>query len=307
MEAELVRYLQRLFPTPAGTPVPNGDDAAVVATASRTAITVDTQQEGVHFRWGWAPPARLGARLVGVVLSDLAAMGARPRCGVLSLLIPAGVSLRDVRGYLRGVAVRAASESFAIVGGDVSTAAGFGAVLTALGDAPRRPLLRAGGREGDLLCVSGPVGEAAWQLRQRLAGRKGRLDRWLRPPSRISLGMRLAADRRVHAAMDISDGLFLDAGRLAAASGLGLELSLEAVPLTAPLRRALRGAPLDLRLAAIGGGEDYELLAAVDPRYPVPAGLTPIGSLGGPRQILLVNGDPQPWPAAGWLHGRPAR
>lgn len=302
MESKLIPYIQALFPQPEDAPVPNGDDATVVSTTDRTAVTVDTQIENVHFQWAWGTPGQLGARLVGVVLSDLAAMGARPRHGVLSLMVPPGYPLVRVKAWLRGVRQRSLQEGFSIVGGDVTNAQAFGAVLTAFGEAPARPLQRNGASPGELLCVTGPIGEPSWELASLLAGRRKQARRWLVPPSRVGLGQALAANERVTAAMDISDGLFIDARRLARASGVGVCIDLDRIPRTSPVVRALKGLTREAQMKLLGGGEDYELLVAVKPDGAIPEGLIPIGHITS-KNMLISSGDHRfSWPSAGYLH-----
>jgi thiamine-monophosphate kinase len=300
MEKSLVTWLQATFPGAQGL-VANGDDAAVVKTSPLTAVTVDTQIEDVHFRWAWGKPQELGARLVGIALSDLAAMGAKPSYGVLSLTIPKGFSPLRVRTYVQGLAARAKAEGFAIVGGDVANGAAFGAMLTALGEAPAQPLRRTA-RRGDWLCVSGPVGQAGVELKALLAGTQKRAPRWLTPPSRLKLGHLLAVTPGVRGAMDISDGLFLDARRMAENAGLGLHIDGAAIPVEPAVRKALAGLSAREFLAALGGGEDYELLVATAPNAQVP-GVVPIGRFVVTGFTVEVDGKKLPWPKVGHLHG----
>jgi thiamine-monophosphate kinase len=300
VEARLVKLLQELFPAQ-GEFVPNGDDAAVVKTGALTAVTVDTHVAGVHFQWPWATPEQLGARFVGVVLSDLAAMGANPHFGVLSLLLPKGASFSVLSKFLRGIARRAASESLVIVGGDVASAAGFAAVMTALGEAPPLPLRRTA-RAGDLLCVSGPIGRPAFELQRLLRGEKFRPSRWMNPPSRIALGRQLAHTQGVQGAMDISDGLFLDARRMAERSSLGLRIDADAIPMEPVVRKAVAGLPPVKQFELIGGGEDYELLVAVKPKAVVPD-LIPIGRFVPNGFSVTSQGRDYAWPKAGFFHG----
>lgn len=303
METQVVNLLLKMFPA-AGQIVPNGDDCAVLRTSPRTAITVDTHVEGVHFQWAWAKPQELGARFVGVVLSDLAAMGARPQYGVLSLLLPKKFAVNTVRRFAEGMAARAKAEGFSIVGGDVANGTSFSAVLTALGAAPKKPLRRTA-RRGDLLCVSGPLGGAGADLRRLMGGESFSPSRWLCPPSRLALGRRLAQSPGVHGAMDISDGLFLDARRLGSAAGLGVEIDASAIPLDH--RLAAWGTPgsapggAKAWLAAVGGGEDYELLVAVKPGH-IPAGLIPVGRFVSSGYTVLWQEKRFPWPKVGHLH-----
>ena len=302
-ETQLVRLLQELFPGRRGTLLANGDDAAVLRTTSATAVTVDTQTENVHFYWSWASARALGRRLVGVTLSDLAAVGALPRHGVLSLTVPRELSSRRLKAYLQGVRQRAAAEKFEIVGGDVTAGPDFAAVLTALGAAPQSLLRRDRARKGDWLCVTGPLGGAAFELRGLLSGRRVRAAHWLEPPSRLAIGRRLARTPGVHAAMDISDGLFLDSRRLAEASGLGACIELERIPVDRRVGKMPTGAAKKSWLGLVGGGEDYELLVCVDPNTAVPRGLTPIGRMVARGFSVTADGCRLGWPRAGYLHG----
>lgn len=300
LESRLIPLLHELFPG-MGSVVPNGDDAAVVKTSALTAVTVDTQIENVHFRWSWAKPEHLGARLVGVVLSDLAAMGALPRYGVLSLQLPKNIDFKRVSGYVRGMARRAAAENFSIVGGDVAVSAGFAAALTAFGEAPPLPLRRTA-KPGDLLYVTGPIGQAGYEVRRLISGDEFKAARWLTPPSRVTLGRELARTVGVRGAMDISDGLFLDARRMAAAAGLGLEIDGRAIPVDPKVRARLGDLKPEAFLKAIGGGEDYELLVAAGPKIPLPM-LAPIGRFVERGCSVRWEGRKLAWPKAGHWHG----
>lgn len=300
LEERLIPVIHKLFPA-VGLVVPNGDDAAVVKTSPLTAVTVDTQVADVHFKWSWAPPELLGARLVGVVLSDLAAMGALPRYGVLSLQLPKGVAFKRVTGYLRGIARRAQVEKFQVVGGDVTVSAGFAAALTAFGEAPPLPLRRTA-KPGDVLYVSGPVGQAGYEVRRLISGEQFKAARWLTPPSRVTLGRELARTVGVRGGMDISDGLFLDAKRMADAAGLGLEIDGLAVPVDPQVRGGLAHLKPEAFLKAIGGGEDYELLIAAAPKTPLPM-LAPIGRFVARGFGVDWHGRKLAWPHVGHWHG----
>jgi thiamine-monophosphate kinase len=235
------------------------------------------------------------------VLSDLAAMGATPQYGVLSLQVPRGFSIPTLRRFAEGIGERATLERFKIVGGDVTNGPAFGAVLTALGAAPPRPLLRTA-KLGDVLCVSGPIGGAAADLRRLLDGEHFQPSRWLSPPSRLVMGQRLARLSSVHGAMDISEGLFLDARRMADAAGLGLELVGEAIPVDERVVLRPAGTSVSVWLARLGGGEDYELLVSVREGR-VPQGLTPIGRFVPRGFHVLWSGKKFSWPRTGHLHG----
>jgi thiamine-monophosphate kinase len=200
-------------------------------------VTQDALVEGVHFRFdliGWRD---LGYRAAAVNLSDLAASGADPEALVVTLAVPAEAELDDVLELYEGLN----EPGVPIVGGDTSRAELMTLSVTALGRSERVPG-RGGARPGDVLVVSGPLGAAG------AAFRDGRL---ARPPLRLAEGKELAA--MAHALLDISDGIAVDAGHIAARSGVRCVIDLEHVPFA-------EGAELE----DAGFGEDYELLAAVD-------------------------------------------
>jgi thiamine-monophosphate kinase len=200
-------------------------------------ITQDALVEGVHFRFdliGWRD---LGYRAAAVNLSDLAASGADPEGLVVTLAVPSEAELDDVLELYEGLN----EPGVPIVGGDTSRAQLVTLSVTALGRTDRVPG-RGGARPGDVLVVSGPLGAAG------AAFRDGRL---ARPPLRLAEGKELATT--AHALLDISDGLAVDAGHIAARSGVRCVIDLEHVPLAEAAK-----------LEDVGFGEDYELLAAVE-------------------------------------------
>lgn len=245
------------------------DDAAVLAPPLGRDIvaTHDLLAQGVHFI-GDEPPADLAHKLLAVNLSDLAAMGARP-LGVLLGLGLAGQDSDWVDAFAAGLGEAASHWSAPLLGGD--TVMGLDRLvlgLTALGQvAPGRALSRAGARPGDQLWVSGSIGDAGLGL----AVAQGRIEapadacasvlaRYRRPEPRLALGAALAEAGLASACLDVSDGLLIDAARLAEASGVRAVIDLPAVPLS----RAAEALGAD-RLAAATAGDDYELLFAAPP------------------------------------------
>jgi thiamine-monophosphate kinase len=241
-----------------------GDDCAVVATpAGRLLLTVDALVEQVHFRPGWLTPRQLGRKAFLVNASDVAAMGGTPRWCVLQLAAPSQTPAADLAAISHGVAQAAAAAAASLVGGNLSRARELSVTVALIGAAPPRPLTRAGARVGDLLYVTGRLGEAALGVRQLARDRGARgaaVQRFRVPPSRWRAGARLAHSGLVSAMIDVSDGLVQDLGHLCAASRVGAQVALERVPCTASVRRT--GMAL-----ALTGGEDYELLCAVPARH----------------------------------------
>jgi thiamine-monophosphate kinase len=241
-----------------------GDDCAVVALGDRRLLlTVDTLVEGVHFRRGWLTPRQLGRRAFEVNASDVAAMGGVPRWCVLSLAAPATTPAGDLAAISRGVAAAAVAAGARLVGGNLSRARELSVALTLVGEAPAQPVTRAGARPGDLLFVTGSLGEAALGvrlLRRDPDARGAPVRRFRAPRARVRAGALLAGGGLAAAMIDVSDGLLQDLTHLCVASGVGARVELSRVPCSARVRHAGR-------LLALAGGEDYELLCAIPARH----------------------------------------
>jgi thiamine-monophosphate kinase len=253
-----------------------GDDAAVIA-AERGAVevlTTDALVEGVHFDRRFVPPAAIGHRALAVNLSDLAAMGARPRAALLSLMLPAALPIVDLDGFMDGLLALADAHRLTLIGGNVTRTPGPLTIdVTAIGSArPRRLLTRQGARPGDEVYLTGSVGDAAvgLQVLREAAGDSGVTscrERYLRPVPRVRAGLLLAGNRAASSCMDLSDGLADAARQVAARSGVGMILDASALPIAAATRAWLEARRLDPVRTALSGGDDYELLFTVRPAY----------------------------------------
>jgi thiamine-monophosphate kinase len=262
-EAAFIDLLRALARDPAARGLM--DDAAVLEVGgARLVLTHDMIVEGVHFLPD-DPPADIAWKLVAVNLSDLAAKGATPLGALLGYAL--GKADWD-RAFAEGLRAALAAFDMPLLGGDTvampaECARALG--LTAIGRADGPVPSRGDARPGDELWVSGAIGDAGAGLALLRAGEAepARLvERYRRPRPRLEAGRRLAQLAR--AMMDVSDGLLIDAGRMAAASGCGVAIALEAVPLSADYL-ALRGEGRTARLAAATAGDDYELLFAAPP------------------------------------------
>jgi thiamine-monophosphate kinase len=250
-----------------------GDDAAVILPGRGReywSITTDMLIEHVDFRREWTNPGWLGFKSLSVNLSDLAAMGARPKFFIVSLALPSGLSPeRWIRQFYKGLFELADSQGALLIGGDLShSESDIMISVTAFGESlKRRVLYRSGGRPGDRLYVTGVLGKSAAGLQLLLAGcihpRKGPQKEAVRahqrPEPRCNAGIWLAQSSLVSCMMDISDGLSTDLARLCRSSGVGAEIEASAIPLF-PQSSSWNCDPLAL---AFHGGEDYELLFAV--------------------------------------------
>jgi thiamine-monophosphate kinase len=236
-----------------------GDDAALVPMGDTTlCASIDCAYEGVHFRTDWLTFEEIGWRAGAAALSDLAAEGAKP----LGLLVSLGLPQTDNReprtdpgaDIMAGIAAVATSVGAKVLGGDLIKSDKYLVDVCVLGTA-RHPVRRAGARPGDALWVTGTLGGSLLALRRLKAGQVlhgGLRSRVAHPEPRIAAGEWLAAQGAT-AMIDISDGLSGDAGHLAAASQVALEIALERLP-------CWEGAD---PLTAVASGEEYELLVAL--------------------------------------------
>lgn len=244
-----------------------GDDAAVLAPPPGHEIvaTVDTVVADVHFPAG-AAPEDIGYKALAVNLSDLAAMGAEPAWITLALTLDAPTAAW-VDAFAAGLTELAAEHGAMLVGGD-TTRGPLSVTVQAIGHLPAGSALRrSGARPGQVVCVTGTLGDAALGLELALGQRSDTLESaaWLktrlaRPTPRVQAGQALRPS--AGAAIDVSDGFAVDLGRLAAASGCGARIDVDALPASPALAAAVES---EARWRCqLGGGDDYELCVALD-------------------------------------------
>lgn len=230
-----------------------GDDGALLRPKAGfdLVMVTDTLVEGTHFKAG-ASPHSIGHRALAVNLSDLAAMGATPAWALLALTLPSTDEFW-IKEFAGGFLALARQHDLALVGGD-TTRGPLSVTVQAVGYVPHgRGLRRSGARVGDVVLVSGTLGDAAAGLHDSNEYLRGRFDY---PTARIALGESLLDV--ASAAMDVSDGLLADLAKLTAASGVGATLEIENLPLSESLL-AVQGLEVARRFA-LTGGDDYELL-----------------------------------------------
>lgn len=288
------------------------DDAAVLTSqvGMDIVVTQDALVEGVHFPPG-ETPEDVAARFIRVNLSDLAAKGAEPFAWLQTLAWSPDWPLDRRRAFARGLAEEAVAFGLTLLGGDtVSTPGPLVISGTFFGRCPKGGMTpRSGARPGDLLLVSGPVGDG-WLGLQAVTGSlddpSGRLARkFRRPEPRLDLRSSLRACAR--AAADVSDGLIADARHIAVASRCGVRLALEEVPLSRMAADWLAQRPDEAvaRCALASGGDDYEIVLAAAPVHRArleAAGCTVIGAfVDGPSQVLLYGAELAAGPG-GWRH-----
>ena len=319
-ERGLIQRIRGRFPTPPNSlHIGIGDDAAVTAgvRGELEVLTTDALVEGVHFDLRFSSFADVGYKALAVNVSDLAAMGGTPRLALLSLILPDRLSVADVDGLLDGFAAMAGEAKVVLAGGNITRTPGPLVVdVTAVGHVrPRRLLTRAGGKPGDILYVTGSIGAAAAGLGMLRADPEpashpdlaSLADRHRRPTPRLRMGALLGRTRCASACMDLSDGLADAAAQIAQASGTGALIDAESLPIADAARRWFVSQGVDPIRAAMAGGDDYELLFSVPPRFRgrlrtvnqqargVP--ITRIGELTASPAILLKrDGAPEPLP-----------
>lgn len=248
-----------------------GDDAALwrPTPGAMAALTTDTMIEGVHFTRGTTPWRDLGWKSLAVNVSDLAAMAAAPRVGLVTLALTGDEAVSDLDDLYAGIGELASAYGLRVVGGDTVRAPQVQVGFTVVGEAPvvdgePQTLYRHTARPGDLLVVTGTLGDAAGGLRLLLEGRKGPVSlvaAHRRPMPRVREA-RWLYEQGVRCATDNSDGLAREAALVATASGVGARIDAPALPISADLGAAFGDAALGL---ALTGGEAYELVLAMPP------------------------------------------
>ena len=309
VETDFVNWLLSRIPADARLEVPPGDDAAVLRPPAmrRTVVTVDMLMEGTDFILGPdCPPRAVGHKALAVSLSDLAAMGARPEAALVAVSLPRHGGDALGHGLHEGIAALAAEHGVTLAGGDTNAWDGPLVVsTTAIGSVPPgRAWRRDGARPGDLLVATGRFGGSL-------------LGRHLAVAPRCREALLIAGQFEVHAAIDVSDGLSLDLGRMMAASRVRGAIVLADVPIHPDAVRMSRlpddgRSPLDHALA---DGEDFELLLAMPPeaaralvaaagRPPLDLPITIIGAVepGEGLVAIAADGSRSPLEPRGFLH-----
>jgi thiamine-monophosphate kinase len=270
-ERALITAIRREFPAKKGSLVLGiGDDAAVVrGRGIFHLLTTDLLVEDVHFTASLYPPYYLGRKSLNVNLSDIAAMGGRPRFALLGLALRKGLKAGWLEEFFRGLKAAAEEAGVGLIGGDISAGNKIVVSATIWGEG-KTFVSRSGARPDDLIFLSGRPGDAAAGLRLLRRGfRLGQdseadslLRAFLDPVPQLALGRALSRLRAATAMIDTSDGLSVDLLHLCEESGTAAVVDLEKLPFS-PALRSFEKKPDRL---ALHGGEDYGLLFAVPPR-----------------------------------------
>jgi thiamine-monophosphate kinase len=304
-EFGLIETIAAALPSSDRTIVGIGDDAAVLtAPDGRVVATTDLLVEGRHFRRDWSGPADIGAKAAAQNLADIAAMGAVPVALLVGFAAPGDLAVAWVRDLVAGLVQECARAGATVAGGDTSGADAILLAVTALGDLRGRdPVTRSGARPGDVLAYAGVLGESAAGLALLEAGLTepaAMIAAHRRPAPPYPAGPQ-AAELGATAMIDVSDGLLADAGHLARASGVQIDIATALLPghpgLAAAAAALGRDGPLDWILT---GGEDHALAATFPPDRALAANWTVIGQVRAGRGVL-VDGTATPG-RAGWKH-----
>src|SRR6056297_163623 len=303
-EFELIHWIQRQVGSCDQLPVGIGDDCAIdqLPPDQLLLTSKDLLIEDIHFKRAWTSMFDLGRKSVAVNLSDIAAMGGKPRALYLGLGRSKQLKEADLKDFIRGFIYEAKQYDVILAGGDTCGSPGPLIVsVTVQGQVPTgKAVTRRGAVCGDALYVSGTLGDSALALQLLQSGLNlppHLAQRFQTPSARVALGCFLSENELVTAMVDVSDGLLADLNHLLVASGVGAELALSALPLSEDFRSALNQDPTLIDLA-LAGGEDYELLVTsarhdlVQSAIPAP-GAVKIGTITAGAGLIIrqENGD----------------
>lgn len=327
-EFQLIEHLRRRFGRTGPSVVLGiGDDAAIIKPppGHHLVLTTDLLAEDIHFTLSTATYEEIGYKAAVANLSDIAAVGGTPHALAVSIAIPRSVNAADVTRLYRGLMAACRPYGVSLIGGDTSASRhGLFVSVTLTGYvAPKRILRRDGARIGDIVYVTGTLGDslAGLQILKMRSGKKiSRRDvRYLiarhhRPTPRVQAGQFLAARGLATAAIDISDGLSGDLVHLCEQSAVGVEIDAAALPLSRACRAHAVATTTDPIQLALRGGEDYELLFTVPAtrraslerlRRHAGCRLTPIGVIRPKRfglKLRASRGDVRPLRNTGYQH-----
>lgn len=315
-EAELLERIIPLLPVGHRTVTGPGDDAAVLNVPSGQAvISTDVLVEGHHFRTDWSTPEDVGYRAAVQNLADIVAMGATPTGMVVGLVLPPATPVEWVEGVARGLAEATEPAGVGVIGGDLVAGEQLVIAITVHGETFAQPVLRSGAQVGDVVAVAGTLGKAAagyalksadYDETDAPAAIAELISRFRRPQPPLSAGVAAVAGSAT-AMMDISDGLLKDAGRLAKASGVTIDLD------SSRFRDDTRGVEaarsvLELDEAdafswVLTGGEDHGLLATFPDIEELPEDFRAVGVVVETADHhVLLNGNPPEINNSGWDH-----
>lgn len=304
-EFGLIDRIRKMTSVPDPSWVGIGDDCAVIplspetggAPASDLLVSTDMLVEGTHFLMEDISPRQLGWKSAAVNISDIAAMGGKPIATFLSLALPKTLPEQWMQEFMEGYNEISEKYGAALLGGDTTCSPDRICINVAvLGTCPRgKAKLRSAARPGDLVCVTGTLGDSAAGLRLILGGQKGAaprlMDRHYTPTPRVEEGLALSCLPGVHAMMDISDGVGSDLRHILDESGVGARIDTGKLPISKELQDLCREKAWDPKELALSGGEDYELLFTMDPQETPDIPYTVIGEITANPTVTWEGGS----------------
>lgn len=304
-EFGLIDRIRKMTSVPDPSWVGIGDDCAVIplspetggAPASDLLVSTDMLVEGTHFLMEDISPRQLGWKSAAVNISDIAAMGGKPIATFLSLALPKTLPEQWMQEFMEGYNGISEKYGAALLGGDTTCSPDRICInVTVLGTCPRgKAKLRSAARPGDLVCVTGTLGDSAAGLRLILGGQKGAaprlMDRHYTPTPRVEEGLALSCLPGVHAMMDISDGVGSDLRHILDESGVGARIDTGKLPISKELQALCSEKGWDPKELALSGGEDYELLFTMDPQETSDIPYTVIGEITANPTVTWEGGS----------------
>lgn len=304
-EFGLIDRIRKMTSVPDPSWVGIGDDCAVIplspetggAPASDLLVSTDMLVEGTHFLMEDISPRQLGWKSAAVNISDIAAMGGKPIATFLSLALPKTLPEQWMQEFMEGYNGISEKYGAALLGGDTTCSPDRICINVAvLGTCPRgKARLRSAARPGDLVCVTGTLGDSAAGLKLILSGLKGAaprlMDRHYTPTPRVEEGLALSCLPGVHAMMDISDGVGSDLRHILDESGVGARIDTGKLPISKELQALCSEKGWDPKELALSGGEDYELLFTMDPQETPDIPYTVIGEITANPTVTWEGGS----------------
>ena len=304
-EFGLIDRIRKMTSVPDPSWVGIGDDCAVIplspetggAPASDLLVITDMLVEGTHFLMEDISPRQLGWKSAAVNISDIAAMGGKPIATFLSLALPKTLPEQWMQEFMEGYNGISEKYGAALLGGDTTCSPDRICINVAvLGTCPRgKARLRSAARPGDLVCVTGTLGDSAAGLRLILGGQKGAaprlMDSHYTPTPRVEEGLALSCLPGVHAMMDISDGVGSDLRHILDESGVGARIDTGKLPISKELQALCSEKGWDPKELALSGGEDYELLFTMDPQETPDIPYTVIGEITANPTVTWEGGS----------------